>query len=51
VYVSSRSRHPGGVNVVFGDGSVPFMTDGISIGVWRALSSMNADDLIDGSGY
>jgi prepilin-type N-terminal cleavage/methylation domain-containing protein/prepilin-type processing-associated H-X9-DG protein len=51
VYVSTRSRHPGGVNVSFGDGAVLFISNGISINLWRALSSMNADDLIDGSGY
>jgi prepilin-type N-terminal cleavage/methylation domain-containing protein/prepilin-type processing-associated H-X9-DG protein len=51
VYVSSRSRHPGGVNVAFGDGSVQFITDQIAVTVWRSLSSMNADDLVNGSAY
>ena len=51
VYVSARSRHPGGVNVVFGDGSVQFITNQISVDVWRSLSTMTADDLISGSGY
>jgi prepilin-type N-terminal cleavage/methylation domain-containing protein/prepilin-type processing-associated H-X9-DG protein len=35
--VASRSRHTGGVNVLFGDGSVHFVTDGIQIGVWQSL--------------
>jgi prepilin-type N-terminal cleavage/methylation domain-containing protein/prepilin-type processing-associated H-X9-DG protein len=50
VYVSARSRHPGGVNVAFGDGSVQFISNEISINQWRAMSSMNADDLIDNAG-
>jgi len=51
VYVSARSRHPGGVNVAMGDGSVQFITNQISLDVWRSLSSMASDDLISGSGY
>jgi prepilin-type N-terminal cleavage/methylation domain-containing protein/prepilin-type processing-associated H-X9-DG protein len=51
VYVSSRSRHPNGVNAAFGDGSVQFITDAIAVNVWRSLSSIKADDLISGSGY
>jgi prepilin-type N-terminal cleavage/methylation domain-containing protein/prepilin-type processing-associated H-X9-DG protein len=51
VYVSARSRHPNGVNVAFGDGAVQFINDSITIGLWRTLSSMNANDVVDGSGY
>jgi prepilin-type processing-associated H-X9-DG protein len=51
VYVSSRSRHPGGVNVAFGDGSSQFIANSIAVGVWRSLSSMNADDIVNGSAY
>ena len=36
-YASPRSRHPGGVNVVFCDGSVHFLQDGIDITTWRHL--------------
>ena len=51
VYVSARSRHPGGVNVAFGDGSIQFISNEISLNLWRALSSMAANDLVEGSGY
>jgi prepilin-type N-terminal cleavage/methylation domain-containing protein/prepilin-type processing-associated H-X9-DG protein len=51
VYVTARSRHPGGVNVAFGDGTVHFITNNIAMTLWRSLSSMSANDLIDGSGY
>ena len=37
-YVSSRSRHTGGVNVVFCDGHVSFVPNGISLGTWQNLA-------------
>jgi prepilin-type N-terminal cleavage/methylation domain-containing protein/prepilin-type processing-associated H-X9-DG protein len=51
VYVTARSRHPGGVNVCFGDGTVQFIQDTISMSTWRALSSMASNDLANGSSY
>jgi len=42
----SRSRHPRGVNVVFADGSVHFITDEISSSTWKALGSIAGNDLI-----
>src|SRR5262249_14922856 len=37
--VSARSAHPGGANALFGDGSVRFAKDSVSIGTWRALGT------------
>jgi prepilin-type N-terminal cleavage/methylation domain-containing protein len=37
--VSARSYHPGGVQVVLGDGSVRFVTNNINLQVWRNLGS------------
>jgi prepilin-type N-terminal cleavage/methylation domain-containing protein/prepilin-type processing-associated H-X9-DG protein len=37
--VPPSSNHPGGVNVLMADGSVRFISDGISLGVWRALGT------------
>ncbi|MBU4399307.1 MAG: DUF1559 domain-containing protein, partial [Planctomycetes bacterium] len=48
VYVSARSRHPGGVVIAFGDGSVHFIADQISLNVWRALSSKDGGEPITG---
>jgi prepilin-type N-terminal cleavage/methylation domain-containing protein/prepilin-type processing-associated H-X9-DG protein len=36
-YASPRSRHPGGVNVTFCDGSVHFIQDEIDMLAWRSL--------------
>jgi prepilin-type N-terminal cleavage/methylation domain-containing protein/prepilin-type processing-associated H-X9-DG protein len=36
----SRSRHPGGVNVVMCDASVHFVTDSVSLVAWQGSSTM-----------
>jgi prepilin-type N-terminal cleavage/methylation domain-containing protein/prepilin-type processing-associated H-X9-DG protein len=43
----ATSRHPGGVNVGLMDGSVRFMTDGVQLNVWKALSTRNGGEVID----
>ncbi len=37
----SRSRHPGGVNSLFCDGSVHFITNEIDVDIWRSLGWMS----------
>ncbi len=37
--MTARSNHPGGVHVVFCDGSVRFISDGIDLVAWRALAT------------
>jgi prepilin-type N-terminal cleavage/methylation domain-containing protein len=37
--VSSRSQHPGGVQVVMGDGAVRFVNSSIALSVWQAAGS------------
>jgi prepilin-type processing-associated H-X9-DG protein len=39
--MSARSKHPGIVNVCFGDGHVTTVADSINLAVWRALGSRN----------
>jgi prepilin-type processing-associated H-X9-DG protein len=39
-HASARSKHPGGVHVLFGDGSVHFLSESISLAAWQALGSM-----------
>jgi prepilin-type N-terminal cleavage/methylation domain-containing protein/prepilin-type processing-associated H-X9-DG protein len=36
-YASPRSRHPGGINAVFCDGSVHFLLDNIDTDTWQGL--------------
>ncbi|WP_165246351.1 DUF1559 domain-containing protein [Paludisphaera soli] len=45
-HLASRSKHPGGVNVLLGDGSVRFIKDSIAIPTWRALSSRAGGEVI-----
>jgi prepilin-type processing-associated H-X9-DG protein len=45
---ASRSRHPGGVNVLLADGSVRFVRQTIDLGVWRALGSTRGGEVVSG---
>ncbi|WP_406694368.1 H-X9-DG-CTERM domain-containing protein [Singulisphaera sp. Ch08] len=42
----SRSRHPGGVNVGMGDGTVRFIKNSISLATWRAAGSSQGGEVI-----
>jgi len=42
--VNSRSFHPGGVNVVMMDGSVQFVSDSVSLAVWRAAATRDGGE-------
>ena len=47
IRISARSLHPGGVNMVRGDGSVTFVAQTIDRQVWRATgTSMGAESLV-----
>ena len=45
--VPPSSLHPSGVNVLFADGSVHFITDGIGNDVWRALGTRNGHEAMN----
>jgi len=45
-FLSARSNFSGGVNVCFGDGSVRFVRDSISITTWRALATRANGEVI-----
>ncbi len=45
------SLHPGGGNVLFGDGSVRFIKQSINLRTWQALNSRGNGEVIDGSAY
>jgi prepilin-type N-terminal cleavage/methylation domain-containing protein/prepilin-type processing-associated H-X9-DG protein len=40
------SRHPGGVNLLMGDGSVRFVKDSVNIATWRALGTRAGNEVI-----
>jgi prepilin-type processing-associated H-X9-DG protein len=44
--VASRSRHAGGVNVVFGDGSVRFVQQNINNTLWQALATAAGGEVL-----
>jgi len=48
---TSRSRHPGGVNNLFADGSVKFIKSSISLPTWRALGTAAGGEVVSGDGY
>jgi prepilin-type N-terminal cleavage/methylation domain-containing protein/prepilin-type processing-associated H-X9-DG protein len=43
---AARSRHTGGVNVLFADGSVHFISNNIALATWRALGTMNGGEVL-----
>lgn len=45
----ANSFHPGGVNCVFADGSVRFISDSIDLTTFKAISTINGGEVVDGS--
>ena len=45
-YKAARSRHPGGVNVALGDGSVRFVSETIDLTIWRNLASIGGGEVV-----
>jgi prepilin-type processing-associated H-X9-DG protein len=45
------SYHPGGVNVLFGDGSVKFLKDSTQILVIRGIVSARGGEVVSGDAY
>jgi len=48
---AARSRHPGGVNALFGDGSVRFVKDSIAFATWQALGSTQGGEVVSSDSY
>jgi prepilin-type processing-associated H-X9-DG protein len=44
-HFAARSRHNGGVNVLFADGDVRFVQNNINIGVWQALGTYQGNEV------
>ncbi len=48
---AARSRHPGGVNALFGDGSVKFVKDSINAVTWQALATRAGGEVVSADSY
>jgi hypothetical protein len=45
--VSANSYHPGGVEVMMGDGSVRFTANTVDLSTWRALGTRNGRESVE----
>ena len=48
---TARSAHPGGVNLLLGDGSARLVNDAIALTVWQALASPAGGEVISASDF
>jgi len=44
LWAAARSRHPGGVNALLGDGSVRFVSNSINAAIWRAMGTKTGSE-------
>jgi len=49
--VAASSRHPGGVNCLFGDGSVKFIKSSVNFKAWYALATPGSGEVISADSY
>jgi prepilin-type N-terminal cleavage/methylation domain-containing protein/prepilin-type processing-associated H-X9-DG protein len=49
--ITSRSYHPGGVNSLFGDGSVRFLKSRINGQAWRGLGTVSGGEVLSADAY
>ncbi len=45
---ASRSKHPGGVNVLKADGSVHFVSQNINLNTWQAMGAISGGEFVPG---
>jgi prepilin-type processing-associated H-X9-DG protein len=49
--ITMRSRHSGGANTLFGDGSVKFIKSSVNEMTWWALGTKAGGEVIDASSF
>jgi len=45
IMLGARSKHPGGVNVSYCDGSTHFVSENVDVAVWRAMSTAKGGEV------
>lgn len=45
-FKAARSRHPGGVNLLLGDGSVRFVSETVDLATWRGLATRGGREVL-----
>ena len=43
---TARSRHPGGVNALFLDGGVRFVSNSVDLQVWRGIGTIAGSEVV-----
>jgi prepilin-type processing-associated H-X9-DG protein len=51
IVTTASSRHPAGVNVLLGDGSVRFVKEGVAPPTWRALGTVAGGETVSADAY
>lgn len=51
IYSGSRSRHAGGVNAGFGDGSVRFIKETIGPVIWIGLNTIQGGEVVSADSF
>ncbi len=49
--ITARSYHPGGVNLLMGDGQVRFVSDGVDEQIWRAIGSRAGQERVSNATF
>src|SRR5262249_17023050 len=47
----AKSKHPGGANILFGDGSVRFLKSSIRLPTYAAIGSRNGGEVVSSDSY
>ncbi len=50
-YAGARSRHPGGLNVLLGDGSVRFVKNSLSMPIWLGLNTIGGGEIMSADAW
>jgi prepilin-type processing-associated H-X9-DG protein len=51
IMTTANSEHPGGVNVLFGDGAVKFVKNSVNVLTWRAIGTRRGGEVVGGDAF